>query len=61
MALVGDVEETFYLGELVLGQEDHPLLADAGEKMAVEPNTEVTFKGAAQPAQVQQLLRKKLS
>ncbi len=49
IALFGDVDEIFYLGELTLGQEEKPLLADAGEMMTVKVDKEVTFKAAAQP------------
>lgn len=52
VALFGDAEKEFYLGELTLGQEDQPLVADAGDRMVVKANTEVKFRAQPQPGGV---------
>ena len=49
IALFGDVKGEFFLGDLSLGEEDQPLVADAGEKMVVKANQEVTLKAKPQP------------
>lgn len=52
LALFGDVEEHFFIGQLEIGQEDNPLLADAGEDKAVRADREVTFTAKEQAAGV---------
>lgn len=49
IALFGDVEETFWLGDVTLGYEEQPLVADAGENRTVRANQDVTFEAAPQP------------
>ncbi len=49
LAFFGDVEETFWLGEVTLGYEEQPLLADAGENMTTRVDTETQFEAAPQP------------
>ncbi len=55
IALFGDVEETFWLGEMVMGYEEQPLIADAGEKMTAKVNQETAFEAAPQPEGVKGL------
>ncbi len=52
IALFGDTDEKFYLGELALGYEEQPLIADAGENLTVQAGEEVTFEAAPQPENV---------
>ncbi|MFW6437499.1 MAG: PKD domain-containing protein [Armatimonadota bacterium] len=49
IALFGDVEETFWVGDVTLGYEEQPLLADAGESRTVKVDEPVTFEAAPQP------------
>lgn len=52
IALFGDMEEHFYVGQLIIGQEDAPLVADAGEDMTVRANQDVKFTVKEQAAGV---------
>jgi len=52
VAVFGDLEEYFFVGQLEIGQEDQPLLADAGENKTVRANHEVTFTAKEQAAGV---------
>jgi len=49
IALFGDVEETFWVGDVTIGYEEQPLLADAGENIITKANTATTFRAAPQP------------
>ncbi len=49
VALFGDVEETFWVGELELGYEEQPLIADAGENITTTVDTITRFEAAPQP------------
>lgn len=50
IALFGNTEEKFYVGEVALGYEEQPLVADAGERQrTVRVNEEVQFEAAPQP------------
>ncbi len=49
IALFGDVKETFWVGELSIGYEQQPLIADAGENIVTKVNRETPFKAAPQP------------
>lgn len=49
IALLGDVDEHFYVGQLVLGQEDAPLVADAGDNVTARVEQEATFTAKPQP------------
>jgi len=49
IALFGDVEETFWVGELELGYEDQPLVADAGENVTSTADRMTPFEAAPQP------------
>ncbi len=49
IAVFGDVEETFWLGDVTLGYEEQPLLADAGENRTTKAKEPTTFEAAAQP------------
>lgn len=55
IALFGDVDETFWLGELTLGYEEQPLIADAGENMTAKMDTPTQFEAAPQPEGVKAL------
>lgn len=55
VALFGDTEETFWVGEVGLGYEAQPLVAEAGEPMVTKVNTETQFQAAEQPAGVNAL------
>lgn len=55
IAVFGDVEETFWLGDVTLGYEEQPLLADAGENMTTKVDTPTQFEAAAQPEGVNAL------
>ncbi len=48
IALCGDVEEHFWLGELKLVEEDEPLYADAGKDRTVKVGEDVKFHAADQ-------------
>ena len=52
IAVFGDVEEYFFIGQLQIGQEDQPLVADAGENKTVRADREVTFTAKEQAAGV---------
>ncbi|MGD9497152.1 MAG: PKD domain-containing protein [Armatimonadota bacterium] len=49
IALFGDVEETFWVGELEIGYEEQPLLADAGQNITTKVNAPTEFTAAPQP------------
>lgn len=49
IALFGNTEEKFHLGEISLGYEQQPLLADAGESKTVRANEVARFEAAPQP------------
>lgn len=49
IALFGDVKETFWVGDLTIGYEQQPLVADAGENIVTRVNRETEFKAAPQP------------
>ncbi len=49
IALFGDVEETFWVGELELGHEEQPLVADAGENVTTPVEKLTQFDAAPQP------------
>ncbi len=49
VALFGDVEETFWVGELELGYEEQPLVADAGENITTTVDRMTPFEAAPQP------------
>jgi PKD repeat protein len=49
IALFGDVEETFWVGDVTLGYEEQPLLADAGENITTKVDAETSFTAAPQP------------
>ncbi len=49
VALFGDVEETFWVGELELGYEEQPLVADAGENITTTVGKMTPFEAAPQP------------
>lgn len=49
IALFGDVEETFWVGDVTIGYEEQPLLADAGENIVTKANAPTTFRAAPQP------------
>jgi hypothetical protein len=49
IALFGDVEETFWIGDVTLGYEQQPLIADAGENMTATVDEPAEFEAAPQP------------
>lgn len=49
IAVFGNVEETFWIGDLTLGFEQQPLIADAGPNITTRVDVETEFKAAAQP------------
>jgi len=49
LALFGDVEETFWVGEIGMGYETQPLVADAGENIVTKVETITQFEAAPQP------------
>lgn len=49
IALFGNVEETFWVGDLSIGYEQQPLIADAGDNIVTKVNQETQFKAAPQP------------
>lgn len=49
IALFGNVEETFWVGDLTIGYERQPLIADAGDNIVTRVNRETEFKAAPQP------------
>ncbi|MGC9319714.1 MAG: PKD domain-containing protein [Armatimonadota bacterium] len=53
VALLGDVEETFWVGELTLGYEEQPLVADAGENIVTKVEEITRFEAAPQAEGVQ--------
>ena len=55
VALFGDVEEIFWVGDVTIGYERQPLLADAGENLTTKVNADTEFKAAAQPEGVNAL------
>jgi len=52
IALFGDVEETFWVGDLTIGYEQQPLVADAVENIVTKVNRDTEFKAAPQPVGV---------
>jgi len=48
IALFGDVEETFWVGEIELGYEEQPLVADAGENVTTKVERLTQFDAAPQ-------------
>ncbi|MEA3400391.1 MAG: PKD domain-containing protein [Armatimonadota bacterium] len=53
VALLGDVEESFWVGELTLGYEEQPLVADAGENVTTTVEEITRFEAAPQAEGVQ--------
>jgi hypothetical protein len=48
IALFGNVEETFWVGDVTLGYEEQPLIADAGGNRSARANAPTQFEAAPQ-------------